>query len=876
MKTDTAPVIRREDYKPSPYQIRTAHLDFDLDPEATRVYATLDIESRAPDAGPLVLHGEHLKLLSIKLDSRELGPDAYATGAETLTIHNPPPRFRLETAVEISPRANVALSGLYMSGPYFCTQCEAEGFRRITYFLDRPDIMAVYTTRMTADRAKYPVLLGNGNPIAQGHLPGGRHFAEWHDPFPKPSYLFALVAGDLARIGGEYVTKSGRRITLGVFVDRGNEHKADYALDALKRSMLWDEEVFGREYDLDIFNIVAVSAFNFGAMENKGLNIFNDKLVLASPDTATDTDYELIEAVVAHEYFHNWTGNRITCRDWFQLCLKEGLTVYRDQRFSADMRSAAVHRISEVKQLRARQFREDSGPLAHNVRPDSYQTIDNFYTATVYEKGAELCRMIHTILGEDGFRKGMDLYFARNDGTAATVDDFIAAFQDATGQDLSQFARWYAQAGTPTVRAKGEYDEKSKTYTLTLEQETKPTPGQPSKVPFHIPIRLGLLDAKGADMAVSVDGAKPATSPVLHLKDHRQTFMISGVSERPVPSLNRGFSAPVHVEIDLSPAERSFLLARDGDPFNRWDAGQQYAAQALVKMTRQAQTGRSVAADPAFVEAFGSMFRDARKDPAFAALMMALPSENELAQLMDDADPDAIHAARTTLIDAIARANRAELSDLYAGLKSNEPFAPTAVQAGRRALRNACLRYLTVRDSREARTLASQHVRAADNMTDHIAGLSCLADLDGAERQDALAAFEAKWRDNPLVMDKWLGAQAMSARPDTLRIVERLTQHPAFDIKNPNRVRALVGSFAVNNPLRFHALDGSGYRFLADQIIAVDKINPQVAARLTGAFETWRRYEPARQANAKRELARILATPDLSTNTTEMAGKTLG
>jgi aminopeptidase N len=876
MKTETAPVIRREEYKPSPYQIRTVHLDFDLDPAVTKVYATLDIEARSPDSGPLTLQGEHMKLLSIKIDSRDLGPSDYTVGEETLTIHRPPVRFRLETAVEISPKNNVSLSGLYMSDAYFCTQCEAEGFRRITYFLDRPDIMAVYTTRMTADRAKYPVLLGNGNPIAQGHLPGGRHFAEWHDPFPKPSYLFALVAGDLARIGGEYTTKTGRRITLGVYVDRGNEHKADYALDALKRSMLWDEDVFGREYDLDIFNIVAVSAFNFGAMENKGLNIFNDKLVLASPDTATDTDYELIEAVVAHEYFHNWTGNRITCRDWFQLCLKEGLTVYRDQRFSADMRSAAVHRISEVKQLRARQFREDAGPLAHNVRPDSYQTIDNFYTATVYEKGAELVRMIQTILGDTGFRKGMDLYFARNDGTAATVDDFVKAFEDANGVDLTQFARWYAQAGTPTVKAQGDYDAATKTYALTLEQTTRPTPGQPTKVPFHIPVRVGLLDAKGEDMTVSVDGSAPSQSPVLHLKEHRQTFVFKGVSEKPVPSLNRGFSAPVNVQIDLSAAERSFLLARDSDSFNRWDAGQQYAAHVLVKMAQDARGGAAPKADAGFVEAFGAVFRDARKDPAYAALMMALPSENELAQMVDDADPDAIHAARMALIAAITDHNKSSLEDIYAGLKSNEPFQPTAEQAGKRALRNACLRFLTARDSAAARTLASQHFKAADNMTDQSAALAALVDLDGPERDAALKAYEAQWKDTPLALDRVFSTQAMSCRPDALARLQDLMRHPHIDIKNPNRVRATLLPFANNNPLRFHAKDGSGYRFIADHVVALDALNPQMAARLCGAFETWRRYEPVRQSMAKAELARILATPGLSKNTTEVAGKTLG
>jgi aminopeptidase N len=876
MKTETSVAIRREDYKPSPYRIRAVHLDFALEPQATKVYASLDVEAQGPERGPLVLHGEHLTLLGLKIDGRPLGDADYALTAETLTIHAPPRRFCLETAVEIAPERNSALSGLYMSDGFFCTQCEAEGFRRITYFLDRPDNMAVFTTRMTADRTRYPVLLGNGNPVSQGHLPGGRHFAEWHDPFPKPSYLFALVAGDLARVSGEYVTMSGRRVELGVYVDRGNEGKCGYALDALKRSMRWDEEVFGREYDLDIFNIVAVGAFNFGAMENKGLNIFNDKLVLASPETATDTDYELIEAVVAHEYFHNWTGNRITCRDWFQLCLKEGLTVYRDQRFSADMRSAAVHRIAEVKQLRNRQFREDAGPLAHNVRPDSYQTIDNFYTATVYEKGAELCRMIHTIVGAEGFRKGMDLYFERHDGTAATVEDFAAAFETATGKDLSQFRRWWAQAGTPHVTAQGRYDASQGVYELTLEQTTRPTPGQPVKEPFHIPLRVGLLDGQGRDMAVRVDGAAEDQEPVLHLTQPRQTLRLAGVKERPVPSLNRGFSAPITLDAGLTAAERGFLLAKDADAFNRWDAGQQYATAVLVSMAETARSGAAPVADPGFIEAFSSIFRDARRDPAFAALMLALPTEGELAQAMTVADPDAIHAARMTLIGSVARANEDTLQDLYAGLNSNEPFSPDAGQAGRRALRNACLRYLTAQDGPKARGLAAGHFAAAANMTDSIAGLAALTDLDGPERQEALSTFRERWAANPLVLDKWLSVQAMSCRPDTLTSVQALLSDPAFTMRNPNRVRSLIGAFATGNPLRFHAADGSGYAFVAGKVIELDAINPQVAARLTGAFETWRKYDETRQAHAKSALQRILAAKDLSTNTAEMAGRTLG
>ncbi len=876
MKTDQPVPVLRKDYRPAPYRITRTELEFHLEETATRVHATIHIERQGSEGGPLVLDGEHLKLLSIKLDGRPLDPGAYTLSSQNLTLHTPPAtRFRLDTSVEINPAANTALSGLYMSDGMFCTQCEAEGFRRITYTLDRPDNMSVYSVRMIADRARYPVLLSNGNPDGYATLPGGRHMAQWDDPFPKPSYLFAVVAGDLAQKEDHFVTRSGRRVKLGIYVTHGNEDKVDFAMEALKRAMSWDEQAFGREYDLDVFNIVAVSAFNFGAMENKGLNIFNDKLVLARPDTATDTDYDLIEAVIGHEYFHNWSGNRVTCRDWFQLSLKEGFTVFRDQAFSADMRSAAVERIGDVRMLRLRQFQEDAGPLAHPIRPDQYMTIDNFYTATVYDKGAEIVRMLKTLLGPEGFRKGSDLYFDRHDGTAATCDDFVKAMEDATGADLTQFRLWYAQAGTPVIEGSGTYDAAAGTYALTLKQSVPDTPGQTGKQPMHIPVTVGLIGRKsGADLATMVDGRK-ATSHVLSLTGAEQVFRFSGVNEDPIPSIGRGFSAPARFEMHISPDDRAFLMARDSDPFNRWEAGQKLATEVLLRMTADARAGRAPAADPRFIKAFGDLLADMRRDPAFTAMAAVLPTEMELAQVLDDADPDAIHLARETLRQELATTYQGKLHEIYTSLKSNEPFAPDAVSAGRRALRNTCLRYLTAEDTDATRTLAAQHFRSADNMTDAVAGLLCLADMSGPEGTEALEAFYTRWQANPLVIDKWMTIQAQSSNPATLQRIKELTGHPAFNIANPNRVRALVGAFVMGNQLRFHAPDGSGYAFLADMVLKLDNVNPQVAARLCGAFETWRRFDKPRQALIRTQLTRVAAAPGLSRNVSEIVARTL-
>ena len=877
MKTEQPVAISRADYKPAPYRVSKTELEFHLDAAAMRVYAALYFERQSEAQEPLVLNGEHLKLIDIQLDGRPLAKDGYELTESSLTIKNPPPvRFRLDTTVEINPQGNVALSGLYMSDGIFCTQCEAEGFRRITYALDRPDNMSSYRTRIVADRARFPVLLSNGNASGYEQLAGGRHMAEWDDPFPKPSYLFALVAGDLAHAEDHFVSMSGRRVKLGIYVTHGNEDKVAYAMGALKRCMKWDEDAYGREYDLDIFNIVAVSAFNFGAMENKGLNIFNDKLILARPDTATDVDFDLIEAVVGHEYFHNWSGNRVTCRDWFQLSLKEGFTVFRDQSFSSDMRSAAVERIGDVRMLRARQFQEDGGPLAHPVRPDSYVTIDNFYTATVYEKGAELCRMVRTMLGAEGFRKGSDLYFARHDGTAATCDDFIKAMEDANKVDLTQFKLWYAQAGTPQVKAEGRYDAAAKIYDLTLEQHLAPTPGQPEKKPMHIPVAVGLVGrTSGRDLPLSLDGAPTAPTQILHLREKRQTFRFKNVSEAVVPSIGRGFSAPAKFETGLTPEDRAFLMAKDSDPFNRWEAGQKLATEVLLRMTDDAKHGRAPKADELFLESFGELLRDARKDPAFTALAIQLPSETELAQAMALADPDAIHTARETLRRAIGERHGGALRDTYGSLKSNEPYSPDIGPSGKRSLRNMCLRYLTAEDTKESRGLAFEHYRSADNMTDKMGGLSPLADMNGSERDEALSQFYEQWKANPLVTDKWMGVQALSCRPDTLAHVKVLMKHPAFSIENPNRVRSLVGQFVMHNQLRFHAATGEGYRFLADTVLALDKINPQVAARLSGSFETWRRFDDKRQALIRAELTRIKATEGLSRNLFEIAEKTL-
>ena len=873
MRTDTAQPIRLSDYRPPAFLVDEVELDFDLQPSATGVRARLRLRRNGGHAEPLRLDGERLKLRSVAVDGRALGPGDYEVSDLDLTIPNAPDAFVLETEVEIDPQGNTALEGLYMSGGRFCTQCEPEGFRKITYWPDRPDVLSRFTVRMAADKAAYPRLLANGNLMDSGELEGGRHYAVWNDPFPKPSYLFAMVAGALDVLEDSFTTMSGRKVELKIYVDEGQAGRAVYAMDALKRSMRWDEEAFGREYDLDLFMIVAVRDFNFGAMENKGLNIFNSSLLLADADTATDANYERIESVIAHEYFHNWTGDRITCRDWFQLCLKEGLTVFRDQSFSADQRGHAVQRIKDVRALRARQFAEDAGPLAHPVRPTSYLKIDNFYTATIYEKGSELIRMLRTLLGGDGFRRGMDLYFERLDGTAATVEQFVQCFADASGRDLSDFFAWYSQAGTPEVQLRSSYDPASQALELELSQSTPPTPGQDDKRPLPIPVRLGLLDEDGKPLDFSLDGAGPQDEAVLVLDGPTARFRLDGVTRRPVLSALRGFSAPVKLNTDARPEDRYILLAADPDLFNRWEAGQNLARELMLA---RASGQADEAAEARFAAAMSRAVNDQSAEPAFTALLLELPDEQDLALAMaPGADPAAIHAARDALRRTLATTLREDLERLHDGHAAAGPYSPDAASAGRRALANAALGLLAADPDEAVRVRAQRHFEQAGNMTDAMGGLDALMQIGGEPYEAALAAFYERWKGEPLVIDKWFAIQGRAPRPETLGRVLALTAHPAFDPKNPNRLRALIASFTQANPSAFHDPSGAGYRFLADQVLAVDRFNPMIAARLVEPLGAFRRYRPELAGMMKAELERIAGTEGLSKNVYELASRAL-
>lgn len=877
MRTDIAQTVRLEDYRPSDFLIDRVDLDVRLHPTATRITATLSLRpnSKGRADAPLTLDGDEVSLKAVALDGRALPESEFEASPQSLTITQPPRGpFTLTIETEIDPTSNTKLMGLYRSSGNYCTQCEAEGFRRITYFLDRPDVMAVYTTRIEAERDEAPVLLGNGNRVEAGSLEGtSRHYAVWHDPHPKPSYLFALVGGCLGRVAKTFTTMSGREVELAIYVEPGKEDRADYALDALERSMRWDERAFGREYDLDVFNIVAVSDFNMGAMENKGLNIFNDKYVLASPETATDADYANIEAIIAHEYFHNWSGNRVTCRDWFQLCLKEGLTVFRDQEFSSDERSRPVHRIAEVKTLRARQFLEDSSPLAHPVRPIQYREINNFYTATVYEKGAEIVRMLKALIGPGDFRRGMDLYYERCDGTAATVEDFLAAFADVTGRDLSHFARWYAQAGTPRVTVKGTYDAAARTYRLDFTQETPPTPGRPTKEPMAIPVALGLVARDGSAIEAISDRVNAEGVFVLDRASDSLTF--TGVTSHPVPSLFREFSAPVKTILDLSNEELLVLLRHDSDAFNRWQAAQTVAMRLLAaRSTGKAIADSDVADLAAALRAF--METDALGDPAFAALVLTLPSEADIAQdIGRDVEPDMIHRARKEMRRRIGQACIETLRHFRDSLSATGAYSPDAASAGRRALRNASLDLLAAADAALGETLAREQFETAGNMTDRLAALSTLMTLPGDAREAALARFEERYRDEPLVLDKWFTLQAMIPEDGTLERVKRLMEHPGFSMNNPNRVRSLIGSFAMLNQVQFNRQDGSGYDFLADIVLRVDELNPQLAARLLTSFSSWRMMETKRRTHAKNALSRIAGKPNLSRDVSDIAARSL-
>ncbi|PSJ61321.1 aminopeptidase N [Pseudaminobacter soli (ex Li et al. 2025)] len=880
MRTDTGQVFRLEDYRPSDYLIPSTGLTFRLSPDETTVVAELTVERRngVKGAPSLILDGDGLVLRRIEIDGKTLEPSAYQASADQLVIANPPAsgRFKLLLETQIAPSKNEALMGLYRSNGVYCTQCEAEGFRRITYFLDRPDILSVYTVRVEARRDEAPLLLSNGNPIESGDLEDGWHYAVWHDPFPKPSYLFALVAGDLGRVGDSFVTASGRSVELGIYVEHGKERLATYAMDALKRSMRWDEEVFGCEYDLDVFNIVAVSDFNMGAMENKGLNIFNDKYVLADEETATDTDFANIEAIIAHEYFHNWTGNRITCRDWFQLCLKEGLTVFRDHEFSADQRSRAVKRIAEVRTLRAHQFPEDQGPLAHPVRPRRYREINNFYTATVYEKGSEVVRMIRTILGAKAFREGMDLYFERHDGDAATIEDFLKVFEDVSGQDLSQFALWYHQAGTPNVTVSGSHNAASGEFTLEIEQSVPPTPSESRKRLMHIPLAFGLVDPDGKDMAYAdVEGADVADG-VIHLRKRRHVVKFSGIAERPSVSLNRGFSAPITLSVAQSAEDRAFLARHDSDAFSRWQAFNTLLTETLITAFRSVLGGKAPDFSPELLKLAGTIATDETLEPAFRALALMLPGEADIArEIGNNIDPDALRAGREALTFAVAKTNREAFSALYASLNAARPFSPDAASAGKRALRNVLLDYLSALPGGVG--LAGDHFAAATNMTDRAAALSVLAHRHRGSQQatDALASFEARYCKDALVMDKWFQIQASTPGAEAVDIVRSLMEHPAFSISNPNRVRSLIGTFASANQTGFHRADGAGYQLFVDTVLAVEKRNPQVAARLATALRSWRSLEPGRQAKAREALLTMSSTPNLSADLRDIIERTL-
>jgi aminopeptidase N len=870
--------INLKDYTPPPYLVDTVDLRFDLDEEVTLVQSRMQVRRNPDHSGgpaPLVLDGRGLVLRSLRLDGRTLSEGEYLLEEESLTLPEVPAEFVLEVETRIKPQENTALEGLYKSSGNYCTQCEAQGFRRITFYPDRPDVMARFSATIIADRQRYPVLLANGNLVEEGEMDGGRHFARWEDPFKKPCYLFALVAGQLVRIEDSFRTRSGREVVLRIYVEERNRDKCDHAMRSLKKAMRWDEEVFGLEYDLDIYMIVAVDDFNMGAMENKGLNIFNSKYVLARPETATDSDFQAIEEVIGHEYFHNWTGNRVTCRDWFQLSLKEGLTVFRDQQFAADMTSRAVKRIEDVRVLRNVQFPEDAGPMAHPVRPASYVEINNFYTPTVYNKGAEVIRMIHTLLGTDGFREGLRLYLRRHDGQAVTCDDFVRAMADAGGIDLGQFRLWYSQAGTPQLTVEGAYDSDSRTYTLKVRQHTPATPDQERKEPYHIPLAMGLLGRDGQDLPLRMEEEKAATAGtrVLSLCREEETFCFVDVPETPVPSLLRGFSAPVRLRVDLDDRELAFLMARDSDAFNRWEAGQQLAVRVMRKLVEDFRQGKERVLPPVFVEAFGRTLNDAGADPALLALALTLPTETYLGEMMEVIDPEAIHEVREFIRRDLAGRLREDFRHIHV---ANAPTGPYSIEpVGRRSLRNLCMAYLMTLEDRETLEICLEQFRTGDNMTDVIAALGCLVNRDAPERGEALETFYRRWREDPLVIDKWFTLQATSRLPGTLDEVKRLTGHPAFNIRNPNRVRSLIGAFAQGNPARFHDRNGAGYGFLADRVLEVNRLNPQVAARLVQPLTNWRRYEEGRRRLMQMELERIAAAPQLSRDVYEIVIKSL-
>ncbi len=915
MKTQTPQTIYLKDYRPPQFLIDTVDLHIDLAEEWTTVKAELNFRrnpASAENSKTLVLNGHKMELMAVILDNVELTQDQYQVDESQLTINDVPEKFVLSTEVRIQPQNNTELEGLYKSSKLFCTQCESEGFRKITYFLDRPDVMSLYSTTISADPQLYPVMLSNGNLLDSGKLTDGRHWVKWEDPFPKPAYLFALVAGDLLHIEDSFRTSSGREVKLQIYVEAENIEFCDHAMRSLKESMRWDEERFGREYDLDLFMIVAVNDFNMGAMENKGLNIFNSKLILASQETATDTDFYNIQGVVGHEYFHNWSGNRVTCRDWFQLSLKEGFTVFRDQEFSSDLNSRAVQRIADADRLRVHQFPEDAGPMSHPIRPDSYMEINNFYTMTVYEKGAEVVRMIYTLLGRENFRKGTDLYFDRHDGQAVTCDNFVAAMEDANGVDLQQFRRWYGQSGTPELHIHGSHDPEAKTYSLTVRQSCPDTAGQKGfgaeksendvhekqtapveilnskqnahhsfqKQPFHIPLALGLLAADGDTLPLKLTGCtaeKNQDTIILELRKQSETFVFENIPAAPVPSLLRGFSAPVKLLFDYSIADLAFLLANDTDEFNRWETGQQLMIRISLEQIQRFQNHEPFNLPSELENAFRSLLNQTQEgDSALLALALSFPNEPYLGEFMDVIDVDAIHETRTFLRKELAQKLQPEFEKTYLEFQEEGAFKIDQQSMGRRSLKNVCLSYLSELGSLDIRKLTQTQFRKNENMTDVAGALGVLTHLDCPERETAFSEFENRWRKNTVVMDKWFALQAISCLPKTLDHVRKLTSHSAYEENNPNKIRALISTFSRFNQLRFHAADGSGYDFLAEQVLRLDPLNPQTAARLVSVFNNWKSFAAANKTKMNDQLQRIVKTPKLSGDVFEIVSKALG
>ncbi len=871
-------LIRLQDYQAPAYFVDQVDLSFMLDEDQSQVRACLQVRRNPdyPEAEPLQLDGHDLKLLSVHVDGMALTPLAYDLTPDMLRIPSLPAQFQLDIVTEIMPQKNTSLEGLYKSSGNFCTQCEAEGFRRITYYPDRPDVMAVFTVRIEASAADYPVLLSNGNKIASGALPDGRHWVQWHDPYPKPSYLFALVAGKLSCVSDNFTTQSGRRVDLELYVQAHNVDKCAHALQSLKKSMRWDEEIYGREYDLDLFMIVAVDDFNMGAMENKGLNIFNSSCVLAKPATATDADYQNIERIVAHEYFHNWSGNRVTCRDWFQLSLKEGFTVFRDQEFSADVTSRAVKRIHDVNVLRTHQFREDAGPMAHPVRPDSYVEINNFYTVTVYNKGAEVVRMLHTLLGPAGFRRGTDLYFSRHDGQAVTTDDFVRAMEDANHREFSQFRRWYSQAGTPELKVSMDYDAAAHSCTLKVTQHCGASPGQAIKQDFHIPLALALLDRSGKELPLRFAGESAAVTGtrVLEISREVQEFVFVDIPERPVPSLLRDFSAPVKMTTQISQVDAIFLMGHDTNAFNRWDVTQQLLIATLLRMCALEPDAQGAAINADIIDALRHTLISETLDEALIAQAVSLPAEAYIAEFMPVIDPEAIHYACRALRLRLCHTLHDELLRIYDRCADAGPYRTDAAAVGRRSLKNVCLGYLMEGEQPAIIDLCRRQYEQANNMTDRMAALVCLVNAAAVDTSAMLHDFYEAWQQDNQMMEKWLAVQASCRLPDTLDCTRALLSHPAFSFKNPNKVRALIGGFAGNS-VNFHRRDGAGYAFVAAEVLRLNDFNPIIAARLVSVFTQWRRYDRARQELMQAQLQRLADHEQLSKDVYEIVSRSL-